>query len=388
VKTRFELADAVQLFGTQLIEQENLSPVQTKALFNILQCRTASLGGHEEVCDACGIVRYSYNSCGNRNCPKCQAAKQVIWVEKLLENTLPINHFHIVFTVPHCLNKICLWNDKLYYKILFSAVWRTLHSFGYSHYGVESGAVSILHTWGQNLSLHPHIHCLVPAAGYSIQGKWKKIGQGGKYLYSVHQLSDTFKGKFLDSIKRELKKQNALPDFNDAIQQAYSSKWVVHSEPSLAKAEHVVRYLGQYTHRVAISNNRIVNITKSHVTFIAKDYNDKAIKKPVKLSGLEFLRRFCQHILPKGFVKIKYYGIYNPTTKRNLDLQFVPVSIDTIQKKAKPKETAQQVIMRVTGFNVCQCPVCKKGIMRKIKELPRIRSPSTDLPNLLLLKLQ
>lgn len=388
MKTRFELADVVRRFGATLIEQEELSPIQTKALFNILQCRTASLGGHEEVCDICGTIRYSYNSCGDRNCPKCQTAKQIIWVEKLIENTLPINHFHIVFTVPHCLNKICLWNDKLYYKILFSAVWRTLHSFGYSHYGVESGAVAILHTWGQNLSLHPHIHCLVPAAGYSIQGKWKQIGQGGRYLYPVHQLSNTFKGKFLDSLKRELKKQSSLADFNNVIQNAYSSKWVVHSEPSLAKAEHVIRYLGQYTHRVAISNNRILNITNSNVTFIAKDYNDKAIKKPVTLTGVEFLRRFCQHILPKGFVKIRYYGIYNSTTKKNLDLQFVPTTIETIRKKTKPKETADQVILRVIGFNVYQCPVCKKGIMRRIKELPRIRSPNTCLPNLLLQKFE
>lgn len=388
MKTKFELAEVVRHFGKSLIEKYSLSPVQTKVLLNILRCRTATLGGHEEACDTCGSVRYSYNSCGDRNCPKCQSAKQIIWIEKLLEKTLPINHFHIVFTVPHCLNKICLWNDKMYYKILFSAVWQTLRSFGYTHYGVESGAVAILHTWGQNLSLHPHIHCLVPAAGYSIQGKWKQIGQGGKYLYPIHELSDTFKGKFLDSIKRALKKQNALSNFRNSIEQAYSTRWVVHCEPSLAKSEHVVRYLGQYTHRVAISNNNIVNITNSDVTFIAKDYKDKAIKKPVTLNGVEFLRRFCQHILPKGFVKIRYYGIYNSTTKKNLDLQFVPVSIEDIEKKLKPKETAQQVIMRVTGYNVCQCPFCKKGTMRKIKELPRIRSPSNNLPNLLLLKLQ
>ena len=145
--------------------------------------------------------------------------------------------------------------------------------------------------------------------------------------------------------------------------------------------------MGQYTHRVAISNNRILNISDSHVTFIAKDYNDRAIKKPVTLTGVEFLRRFCQHILPKGFVKIRYYGIYNHTTKKNLDLQFVPVTIKDIEKKSKPKETAQQIILRVTGFNVCQCPFCKKGTMHKIKELPRIRSPDNNLPKLLLLKL-
>jgi len=384
VKTKFELAEVVQRFGKELLEKEKLSPVQTKVLYDILKCRTAALGGHEEVCDCCGAIRYSYNSCGNRNCPKCLAAKQIAWVEKLLNKTLPIRHFHIVFTVPHALNSICLWNDRLYYKILFSAVWRTLHSFGYTQYGVETGAVAVLHTWGQNLSLHPHIHCLVPAAGYSIKGEWKHIGKGGKYLFPVHQLSATFKGKFLDSLKRELRKQDQLAGFNDAIQKAYSTSWVVHSEPSLASAEHVIRYLGQYTHRVAISNDRILKITNTHVTFIAKDYSDNAIKKPVTLSGVEFLRRFCRHILPKRFVKIRYYGIYNPTTKRNLALQFVPLTIEDLEKKCQPKETAQQLIRRITGQDVRQCPVCKKGLMHKIRELPRIRSPNQNLPSLLL----
>lgn len=387
MKTKFELAEVVRRFGKGLLEKEKLSPVQTKALYHILQCRTADLGGHEEVCDSCGAVRYSYNSCGDRNCPKCHAAKQVAWVEKLLGKTLPIRHFHIVFTVPHALNPVCLWNDRLYYKILFRAVWRTLRSFGYTQYGVETGAVAVLHTWGQNLSLHPHIHCLVPAAGYSIKGEWKHIGKGGKYLFPVHQLSATFKGKFLDSLKRELRKQDQLAGFDAAIQKAYSTPWVVHSEPSLASAEHVIRYLGQYTHRIAISNDRILKITDSDVTFMAKDYRDKAIKKPVTLSGLEFLRRFCLHILPNRFVKIRYYGIYNPTTKRNLALQFVPLTIEDMEKKSQPKETAQQLIRRITGHDVHRCPVCKKGLMHKTKELPRIRSPNKDLPSLLLSKL-
>jgi len=387
VKTKFEIAEVVRRFGKQLLETERLSPIQTKALYNILQCRTADLGGHEDVCDCCGMVGYSYNSCGNRNCPKCLAAKQMVWVEKLIEKTLPVNHFHIVFTVPHSLNKICLWNNRLYYKILFSAVWRTLHSFGYTHFGVESGAVAILHSWGQNLSLHPHIHCLVPAAGYTIKGKWENIGKGAKYLYPVHQLSSTFKGKFLDSLKRELKKVNKLVDFDAAIQKAFATNWVVHSEPSLAKAEHVIRYLGQYTHRVAISNDRILNISHTHVTFIAKDYRDRAIKKPITLSGVEFLRRFCMHILPHRFVKIRYYGIYNHTAKKNLELQFVPITIEDIEKKCKPKETALQSIQRIMGHDLNLCNVCKKGTMLRIRELPRIRSPNSNLPSLLLAKL-
>ena len=384
MRTKFELADIVRSFGKKLIEQENLSPPQTKALYDIMQCRTASLGGHEQVCDCCGTIGYSYNSCGNRYCPKCQAAKQIAWVEKIAKKTLAVKHYHIIFTIPHCLNKICLYDDKMFYKLLFDAVRRTLHSFGYSHYGVESGAIAVLHTWGQNLSLHPHIHCIVPAAGYSLNGTWRHIGTQGNYLYPVHQLSKTFKGKFLDSLKRKLRKTNMLNAFNDYIQKAFETPWVVYSEASMANAEHVIRYLGQYTHRVAITNQRILNVTDTKVTFIAKNYRDNAKKKPVTLDGVEFLRRFCLHILPHRFVKIRYFGIYNHTTKRHLELQFVPQK-QTIEEKTKRKhkETSQELIKRLTGVDMLQCPVCKKGKMIVIRELPRIRSPNSNMPELL-----
>lgn len=379
MRTNFELADVVNLFGTDLLVKSNLTPLQHKVLGKIASCRTAALGGHEEECNSCGSVRYSYNSCGDRHCPKCQAAKQALWIDDLMQNTLPIKHYHIVFTVPHELNGICLHNQRMYYDLLFAAVWNTLRSFGYTHYGVESGAVAVLHTWGQNLSLHPHIHCIVPAAGYTIDGKWKNIGHSGKYLYPVHQLSEAFKGKFLDSLKGALRKQNELLLFDDKIQLAYKSKWVVNCEPSLAGTDHVVKYLGQYTHRVAITNQRLLNIAEGKVTFIAKDYRDRAIKKPVTLDGPEFLRRFTMHILPGRFVKIRRYGIYNHTAKRNLKLQFVPEEspdIDTLTKRKETPETNLQRFMRISGFDPCQCPVCKKGTMRVLRELPRIRSPT------------
>jgi hypothetical protein len=382
MRTRFELADVVNLFGPGLISKTKLAPLQLKVLDKIANCRTSALGGHEEVCDSCATVRYSYNSCGDRHCPKCQAAKQVFWIDDLVQTTLPVKHFHIVFTVPHQLNVVCLHNQRLYYDLLFAAVWQTLRSFGYSHYGVETGAVAVLHTWGQNLSLHPHIHCIVPAAGYTLNGQWKNIGNSGQYLYPVHQLSEAFKGKFLDSLKRALRKQNELELFNSVVQQAYKTKWVVHCEPSLAGADHVVKYLGQYTHRVAITNQRILNITGGEVTFIAKDYRDRAVKKPVTLDGIEFLRRFTMHILPKRFVKIRRFGIYNHTTKRNLDLQFVPQKkpdIDEIVKSQHPPETNLQRFTRLTGVNPCLCPVCKTGRMFAIRELPRIRAPACPI---------
>jgi hypothetical protein len=385
MRATYELADAVSLFGAGLLAINNCTPLQLKVLGKISECRTASLGGHEDVCESCGTVRYSYNSCGDRHCPKCQAAKQALWIDNLVHSTLPVKHYHIIFTVPHKLNAICLHNQRMYYDILFVAVWSTLYSFGYSQYGCETGAVAVLHSWGQNMSLHPHIHCIVPAVGYTLGEEWKEIGHSGHYLYPVHQLSMAFKGKFLDSLKRALRKQNELALFNDMVQAAYKTPWVVHCEPSMANAEHVVKYLGQYTHRVAITNQRILNIADGKVTFIAKDYRDRAIKKPVTLGGVEFLRRFTMHILPKRFVKIRRYGIYNHTVKRKLALQFaskVNSDIDAIIKQKLPSETRLERFARLTGFNPCICPVCKSGLMVRVKELPRIRSPAWLLPSL------
>jgi hypothetical protein len=383
MRTRFELADAVTLFGTNLLSNVKLTPIQIKVLQKIAICRTAALGGHEEVCDCCGTVRYSYNSCGDRHCPKCQAAKQAFWIDDLVQKTLPVKHYHVVFTVPHHLNAVCLHNQSVFYNLLFAAVWNTLRAFGYSHFGVESGAVAVLHTWGQNLSLHPHIHCIVPAAGYTLDGRWKNIGHSGKYLYPVHQLSEAFKGRFLDSLKRTLRKSNELSLFNNHVQQAYKTRWVVNCEPSLASADHVIKYLGQYTHRVAITNQRILNIADGKVTFIAKDYRDGAVKKPVTLDGVEFLRRFTLHILPVRFVKIRRYGIYNHTVKRHLELQFVTEQkpdVDALINRQNPPETGLQRFERLTGINPCQCPVCKTGRMVVIRELPRIRAPDCFLP--------
>lgn len=383
MRTRFELADVVNLFGAGLLAKQMLTSHQLKVLEKIANCRTAVFGGHQEVCDNCGTIRYSYNSCGDRHCPKCQAAKQAFWIDDLVQTTLPVKHYHIIFTVPHQLNGVCLHNQRMYYDLLFAAVWNTLRAFGYTRYGVESGAVAVLHTWGQNLSLHPHIHCLVPAAGYTLDGQWKNIGYWKNYLYPVHQLSDAFKGRFLDSLKRALRKQNELLLFNEKVQQAYGIKWVVHCEPSLASAEHVIKYLGQYTHRVAITNQRILNIAGGKVTFIAKDYRDRAVKKPVTLDGIEFLRRFTMHILPVRFVKIRRYGIYNHTAKRKLGLQFVPeqkTDIDTLIKRQEPLETNLQRFERLTGVSCCQCPVCKTGRMVAVRELPRIRAPDRFCP--------
>lgn len=379
-KLKVDLADVVKFFGKELIKNKKLSPQQTKVLHNIVQCRTAALGGHKEACENCGIIRYSYNSCGDRHCPKCQLAKQNKWVEKLQNDVLTIKHYHIIFTVPHSLNDVCLWDDKLYYNLLFKSVWETLRSFGYTQYGVESGAVAVLHTWGQNLSLHPHIHCIVPAAGFSIKGEWKKIGKNNRYLYPVKQLSATFKGKFLYGLKRILNKKKHA-GFKQQIDKAFKTNWVVFSEAPMSGVNQVIKYLGQYTHRIAISNQRIKEIIKDKVLFLAKDYRDNATQKLIKMSGVEFLRRFIQHILPKGFVRIRRFGIYNATTKQNLDLQFVPTE-SGFDLLLKEKTKTEKIIP-----NRACCPICKIGRMVVIEELPRIRSPTGHLPSILFAKL-
>lgn len=382
IRKTFELSDVVKKFGKSLLESKRLSPQQIKVLHNIVSCRTATLGGHEEVCDTCGEVRYSYNSCGDRHCPKCQHAKQVSWVAKLQNEALPVSHYHIIFTVPHSLNAVCLWDEKLYYKILFQSMWETLRSFGYTYYGVESGTIAVLHTWGQNLSLHPHLHCIVPAGGVDLKGNWKKIGKHDKYLYPVRQLSSTFKGKFLDALKRKLKKMECL-GFASHIKKSYQANWVVYAEAPMSGVNQIIKYLGQYTHRIAISNQRIQKIDGDFVYFYAKDYRDNATVKLVKMHGVEFLRRFIQHVLPKGFVRIRKYGIYNATTKRNLNLPFFKEK-SNFEKlmEEKDKEAADSQMP-----DVHLCPVCKKGKMIRIKELPRIRSPAAHLPSMLLFKL-
>lgn len=376
-RTPYEVADVIARFGKAYIRKERPSAEKMRVLLNISQCRTASLGGHIEQCDNCGNEHNSYNSCGNRHCPKCLGTKQLKWIDKLQEDTLPIKHYHLVFTLPHQLNALCLFDRRLFYDTLFSAVWRTLYSFGYTHYGCETGAVCVLHSWGQNLSLHPHIHCIVPAAGVDLKGQWKTIGMENNFLYPKSQVSSTFKGKFLDSIKRALKKRDQYLDFKDDLEKSWNKKWVMYCEPSMASATQVIRYLGQYTHRVAISNHRIVNITDKDVFFWAKDYRKGGESKLIKLEGVEFLRRFCQHILPKRFVKIRYYGIYNPTTKRNLDLQFVAEKSDvekTLEQLDKKESTITGESDNYSEKFVC--PKCRKGRMHVIKELPRIRSPA------------
>jgi len=298
-RPKYEIAHVIDQFCEDFIKQHKPNAYILRCLNALRICRTSALGGHKEQCDSCGQIRISYNSCRNRHCPKCQSSKQAFWVEDTSDRIIDTKYFHIVFTVPEVLNSICLLDSKKFYSALFSCVWDTLRTFGYSHYGVESGAIAVLHTWGQNLSLHPHIHCLVPAAGMTLADYLKRISKKGKYLYPVTMLSKTFRGKMMEKLKHQIKLRNQLSQYQSTIDSAWNKKWVVFCEPSFSSAEHIIKYLGQYTHRVAISNHRLQNIDCSDVSFYYKDYRNNGKNKCTTLPGVEFLRRFCMHILPK-----------------------------------------------------------------------------------------
>lgn len=369
MRPKFEIAKVIEQFEYDYVMNYNPNGWIRRTLHALRVCRTSALGGHKEECDSCGHIRISYNSCRNRHCPKCQSSKQAFWVEDTSERIIDTKYFHIVFTVPEILNKICLLNSKLFYSTLFKTVWDTLRTFGYTEYGVESGAVAVLHTWGQNLSLHPHIHCLVPAGGITLTNNFKEIGKKRKYLYPVKKLSLVFRGKMMQQLKKQLKERKQLVKYQSIIDKAYSKNWVVYSKPAFGNAKHVIKYLGRYTHRVAISNHRIQNIDNENVSFFYKDYKDGSKRKLIKLSGVEFLRRFCMHILPKGFVKIRYYGILSGRYKKKTVL---------LRKKTKKPEgeSVQERLKRLTGFDVYSCPVCKKGHMYELEIIPKIRSPN------------
>lgn len=372
-RPQFEVAQIVDRFGQQYVEQYQVNSFIVRTLDAIQKCRTSALGGHIDYCDCCGEQRISYNSCGNRHCPKCQGAKQALWVEDRMNDALDVKYFHIVFTVPEELNQICLPGSNLFYKSMFECVWSVLQQFGYTHYSLESGSICVLHTWGQNLSLHPHIHCIVPAAGLTLAGNLKRITKKGKYLYPVRMLSPTFRSILLKKLKLQLKQTNQLPKYQSLLDGLWKKSWVVYCKPPFGNVQQIVKYLGQYSHRVAISNHRIKNISDSDITFFYKDYRNDSKVKPTKLTGVEFLRRFSMHILPRRFVKIRYYGILSSKQKDRVK------SLRAKKPETKIRETRHQRIVRLTGFDYSLCPICKRGFMHTKELLPKIRAPSNVL---------
>lgn len=368
-KQNTELADIFGRHQEDFFRKHNLCPEQAKAYEAIVNCRTSVLGGHADRCDQCGHIRQSYNSCRNRHCPKCQYIKQVQWVDKLKANLVPVRYFHIVFTIPQCLHKTFYINQHTAYSLMFRAAGEALRicAANPKYLGAQTGAVAVLHTWGQTLTYHPHIHMIIPAGGLSEDGmEW--IPSGRKFFLPVKVLSQLFRGLLCRLIGESVSKNKVrLPDDLNSFDQLkslmYAKPWVVYAKNPFAGPERVIEYLGNYTHRVAISNHRIIEEIDGKVTFRYKDYRTGKASNHMTLDAEEFIIRFLRHVLPCGFYKIRYFGLLAQcNAKSKLQTCFDLIDTETYlpQLEGLP---ARDVWQLITGKNPSICSVCGKGKM-------------------------
>jgi hypothetical protein len=287
---------------------------QRKAINDILRCHRAECGKHSRVCIDCGNIDFLYNSCRNRHCPNCQNAQKQKWILQRKKELLPVRYFHLVFTVPHQLNPVFLFNKELSYQLMFENVWKTIQYFSSNPkwLGAQTGCIALLHTWGQNMSFHPHIHCIMPAGGLTEDGfEWLQTHQ--KYFAPVKEMSQKFKIEFLKSIsykKEELKLSSGIKELEILLEELEKINWVVFAQPTFVNSDYVIDYLGNYTHKIAISNYRLIKIENDFVFFYWKDYKDQGKTKIIRLPAFEFIHRFLEHVLPRNFYKIRYFGIY------------------------------------------------------------------------------
>ena len=355
----YEVSDILQRNAGR-IEELTANRWQSRTLYTLAACRTAKLGGHIDKCnnDKCNHIRISYNSCRNRHCPKCQGDRQQQWVESREKDLLNVPYYHLVFTIPAELNQIALYAPKKLYGLLFKTSWSVIKGFAANpkFLGAKTGMISILHTWGQNLSLHPHIHCIVPGGGITQTNKWKQAKGKDKYLFPVKAMSKVFRARLVEGLRKEFSLDDSL------YKTLFSKNWVVYSKRPFFGPQQVIEYLGRYTHRVAISNHRIQSIENGQVCFTAKDYHHGGKKHPVTLTDQEFIRRFSQHILPKGFPKIRHYGILSNTSKAKT----IPLLQGQLGKVSLPERPREK--HRV-------CPVCKTGELITIMTFKGGRSP-------------
>lgn len=347
---------------------------QLRTLDAIRRCRTASLGGHLDLCTSCGHLRISYNSCRNRHCPKCQQVQRERWIQAREAELLPATYFHVVFTLPEALNKLCLYQPGLMYKLLFDTAWSVLRDFARSkkHLGADTGMISILHTWGQNLSLHPHIHCIVPGGGVTASGKWKPARNNGKFLFPVKAMSQVFRARFVRALRQKF--EGLERSFYNAL---FNTPWVVYAKRPFGSPKHVIEYLGRYTHKVAISNHRILDIQSDQVTFRYKDYRDESKVKYMTMHPMEFIRRFSLHILPKGFMRIRHYGILSSSRKLHV-LPLLHQQLESHYEYPEEKHWKQISIERLR-YNPDACPVCKQPTMVTLFTFDRRGPPDGEM---------
>lgn len=372
MRPAFELAQVIEQFGSRFADTHQPNGYILRTLHAIRSCRTASLGGHVDRCDSCGHIRLSYNSCRNRHCPKCQNTQREAWIEERKQDLLPVPYFHVVFTVPDKLNPLFLADSAAMYNLLFRSVWETINQFFCSRLQAEGGMIAVLHTWGQNLSLHPHIHCIVPGGGIDWKGQWKSVSvseNGNVFLFPVKALSKVFRAKLLTKLVY------LFPAQSDRIKLAWKTEWVVYAKEPFAGPASVVEYLGRYTHKIAISNHRLLGINDQGVTFRWRDYRDNH-QKIMTLDGIEFLRRFSRHILPSGFVRIRYYGILSATRKE--DFRHLQISMgippSPVNKK-KNRKSWKEICKTHLSYDPDQCPHCKSGKMIMVERFSPQRGP-------------
>jgi len=382
-----EVADIFRKHGHAYRVSNKMPLHHIRTMRAIERCRTAELGGHIDECDCCGRIRISYNSCRNRHCPKCQFLKKEKWLEERKEYLLSVPYFHVVFTIPAKLNLIVLRNKRVLYNILFRSVSETLFELAADpkHLGGQIGFISILHTWGQNLMDHPHIHCIVTGGGLSNDAtRWVSCRKG--FFIPVKVLSRLFRGKMLFYLKKswekgDLKFPGIIAKLQDQfavlLNDLYKMEWVVYSKPPFKDAEALIDYLGRYTHRIAIGNHRILKMEDRQVFFFWRDYADGNKKKIMKLEASEFIRRFLLHVLPEKFVKVRYYGLLaNRKSDTMLSRCRRLLGCSSEPKNRSPSETWQEFLLRACGLDLMTCPFCKKGKMIKKETILPIRCNS------------
>lgn len=348
-----ELQDIFAVHIASYMENHPLSLVQWKAVRNIVDCRTAALGAHVDTCDNCGHTRISYNSCRNRHCPKCQTIAKEKWIEKQRQHLLDIPYFHVVFTVPAELNPVFLGQQETLYALLFQAASETVLKLcaERKYLGATPGITSVLHTWGQNLQFHPHVHMIVTGGGLTKDGKWRNSKK--KFFLPVRVLSAKFRGKFLALLKAR------FPTLNPSLlHRCYRQKWVVYCKPPFDSAGKVISYLGRYTHRVAISNDRILSLKDGMVTFRWRDYSHENQVKLMTLDAEEFIRRFLLHILPSGFRKIRHYGLF---ASRDKGKRLALCRRLTGSTPPAPVLPVAALLERILGKDFNLCPRCNVG---------------------------
>jgi hypothetical protein len=329
---RYEVAQVLERNAFHL-EHYGYNTWQLRTLHAIRKCRTAAMGGHIDCCDnpSCHAIHISYNSCRNRHCPKCQGHKQELWIRSREAELLPVPYFHVVFTLPSQLNALSLSDPKTLYNMLFKTAWEVIKGFGSNpkNIGAQMAMIAILHSWGQNMALHPHLHCIVPGGGISKSGKWKSARAKGKYLFCVKAMSVVFRAKFVAHLRSAFD----LPQsFYDAL---FAKSWVVYCKLQFYGPAQVIEYLGRYTHKIAVSNHRIKSIDQGKVHFSAKDYRRGGKKHHIALDDTEFIRRFTIHILPKGFVRIRHFGFLSSRHKKQI-LANLQMDIGIIKATPKP----------------------------------------------------